>query len=249
LSADGSRLATVAAFVSNESRPQNNVVEPVRLWDVRVSRQMLEFKGHADKVWSMTLSPDGTRLVTAAADGVARLWDVRTGLTLHEFKGYNRELMRGVAFSTDGACLAFLNDSGEPNAVWDAGTGQPVSNRAGWPAQFAENTNRPPDGTFLYVPSGNRVLRLPTTIDEEERLMALLKTRPDPDWNAEWQRWFALRKIDHAVALHRSFEQQARGVVAFDFNQWDKAYWHFVAAALLKPPVPKAPEITSPLKK
>ena len=33
-------------------------------------------------------------------------------------------------------------------------------------------------------------------------------------------------------------EQQARGVVAVDYNQFDKAYWHFMAAALLKPPVP-----------
>ena len=45
------------------------------------------------------------------------------------------------------------------------------------------------------------------------------------------------------MALHRSFERQARGVVAVDDNRWDQAYWHFVAAALLKPPVPKAVEI------
>jgi len=31
-------------------------------------------------------------------------------------------------------------------------------------------------------------------------------------------------------------------VVAFDYNQFDKAY-DFLAAALLKPPVPKAVEI------
>jgi len=29
-------------------------------------------------------------------------------------------------------------------------------------------------------------------------------------------------------------------VVAVDYNRWDQGYWHFVAAALLKPPVPKA---------
>jgi len=32
-------------------------------------------------------------------------------------------------------------------------------------------------------------------------------------------------------------------VAAFDYNQFDKAYTHFVAAALLKPPAPKAVEI------
>jgi hypothetical protein len=42
-------------------------------------------------------------------------------------------------------------------------------------------------------------------------------------------------------------KQQARGVVAVDYNQFDKAYWHFVAAALLKPPVPRAPDLV-PMK-
>ena len=50
----------------------------------------------------------------------------------------------------------------------------------------------------------------------------------------------ALQKL-----LRRSFEQNARGVVAFDYNQFDRAYAHFIAAALLKPPVPKAVEIES----
>jgi len=69
------------------------------------------------------------------------------------------------------------------------------------------------------------------------------RTRPDPDWHVEQQKKFAEEKNAYAAALHRSFEQQARGVVAFDYNQFDKAYAHFIAAALLKLPVPKAVEI------
>jgi len=46
-----------------------------------------------------------------------------------------------------------------------------------------------------------------------------------------------------AAALRRSYEQHAHGMVDFDHNQFDRAYAHFVAAAMLKPPVPKAVEI------
>lgn len=84
-------------------------------------------------------------------------------------------------------------------------------------------------------------------IDEEERQMRLWATRPDPNWHIEQRIKFEKEGNVYAAALHRSFEQQARGVVAMDYNQFDKAYWHFVAAALLKPAVPKAVEIV-PIK-
>jgi len=54
---------------------------------------------------------------------------------------------------------------------------------------------------------------------------------------------FEAKKNPYAAALHRSFEQHARGAVAFDYNQFDKAYAHFVAATILTPPAPKAVEI------
>ena len=86
-------------------------------------------------------------------------------------------------------------------------------------------------------------------IDEEERLMRLWRTRPDPDWHAEQRKKFEAEKNAYAAALHRSFEQHARGVVAVDYDRWkatgrsrDPARWSS-AAALLKPPVPKAVEI------
>ena len=49
----------------------------------------------------------------------------------------------------------------------------------------------------------------------------------------------------YAAALHRSFEQRACAVVAFDNNQFDRAYWHFVAAAIFKPAAPNASEIST----
>jgi len=88
-----------------------------------------------------------------------------------------------------------------------------------------------------------RPLPKPGVIDNEERFMRLWKTRPDSDWHVEQQEKFEAEKNVYAAALHRSFEQHARGVVAVDYNRWDQRYRHVIAAALLKPPVPKAVEI------
>jgi hypothetical protein len=81
----------------------------------------------------------------------------------------------------------------------------------------------------------------------EEITRRLWLTRPDPEWHVARAKQFADQNYTYAAALHRSFEQQARGIVACDYNQFDKAFWHFVAAAALKPKLPKCPE-TAPMK-
>ncbi len=232
LSADGSRLVT------------GSIDSTARLWDVRSGQSLQEFKGNWATVISVALSADGSRLVTGSFDSTVRLWDARTGESLQEFKGHT-DPVTSVALSVDGSRLVSQDDSGK-RIVWNTATGEAVGGEA--PAELVKNTNLSPDGKFQYIPTGNRVLRVPTTIDEDERLMRLWATRPDPDWHVEQRIKFEKENNAYAAALHRSFEQQARGVVAVDSNQFDKAYWHFVAAALLKPPVPKAVEIVKEKK-
>ncbi|MCB8927747.1 MAG: hypothetical protein H6652_19200 [Ardenticatenaceae bacterium] len=59
---------------------------------------MLE--GHTDWVWSAAFSPDGTRIVTASADGTARLWDGE-GRLLTVLEGHSARV-RSAAFNPDG---------------------------------------------------------------------------------------------------------------------------------------------------
>jgi WD40 repeat protein len=46
-----------------------------RVWHVATRSLVAELKGHALFINSCAFSPDGTRIVTASADGTARIWD------------------------------------------------------------------------------------------------------------------------------------------------------------------------------
>jgi WD40 repeat protein len=72
------------------------------LWDV-TGKLIQEFKGHQDRVSSVSFSPDGKYIVTASGD-TARLWDV-AGKLIQEFKGHKGDL-ESVSFSPDGKYIA-----------------------------------------------------------------------------------------------------------------------------------------------
>jgi WD40 repeat protein/serine/threonine protein kinase len=58
-----------------------NALEPLRA-------QIATLRGHAGQLWSITFSPDGTRIITGAQDGTARIWDARDGRQLVLLDGH-----------------------------------------------------------------------------------------------------------------------------------------------------------------
>jgi serine/threonine protein kinase/WD40 repeat protein len=49
----------------------------VILWDVATGKELLTFRGHAERINSVAFSPDGSRLASSSWDGMIRIWDVR----------------------------------------------------------------------------------------------------------------------------------------------------------------------------
>ncbi|GAA4340038.1 hypothetical protein GCM10023086_75360 [Streptomyces venetus] len=122
LSADGDRFA-----YGLDEAPIPHGVDGIRVWDTRRNRQVRALTpGDADfEFMSVTLSPDGRKVMTTGAEGGIKVWDTRSGRrlrTLPEPKRGNRdEQVQGIgALSADGTKL--LTDTGAMIGVSDGKT-------------------------------------------------------------------------------------------------------------------------------
>jgi WD40 repeat protein len=73
----------------------------LRLWDLQTGQEVRQFRGHRSGVQGISVSRDGSRLLSAGADGTVRVWDIKSGKELHCFKGHFAQVT-SVAFSPDG---------------------------------------------------------------------------------------------------------------------------------------------------
>ncbi len=92
--------------------------------DIETGERRLDVP-HASPVWDARYDPGGSRIVTAAQDGVARLWDAHSGELLREFRGHSAGV-RSAAFSGDGSRLVTTSEHKEDRGVriWEVATGQ-----------------------------------------------------------------------------------------------------------------------------
>jgi WD40 repeat protein len=100
LSPDGRVLALVGGLVQN--------VVLLRDADTLALLAMLEHRG---RVFQVTFSPDGTRIVTSSDDGAARVWNTKTGKLIFTSPDEQNNL-EGAAFSQDGSKIALFYSDG-----------------------------------------------------------------------------------------------------------------------------------------
>ena len=80
--------------------------------------------GQGGTVWSVALSADGGRVVSASEDGTVRVWDALSGECVRELRGHTRGVT-SVALSADGGRVVSGSDDGTVR-VWDALSGECV---------------------------------------------------------------------------------------------------------------------------
>src|SRR5260370_34811614 len=76
-SPDGTRIVT--GGTSGGFGTSGFVPGVASVWDARTGAELLELKGHTGMVMSAAFSPDGERVITGRADGLAARGDARTG--------------------------------------------------------------------------------------------------------------------------------------------------------------------------
>src|SRR5262245_9360607 len=78
--------------------------------------------GHTAEVRSVTLSADGTHLLTGSADRTAILWEATTGRNLRTFQGHTAPVT-SVALNGDGK-LVVTGSEDRTAILWEVATGK-----------------------------------------------------------------------------------------------------------------------------
>lgn len=131
----GEALATLskenpAGFLCAVFLPDNRRVltgawdSTVRLWDMETRRQIRQFAGVSDVVYSIAVDARGERAIVGTKDARVILWDIASGTPKQELKGHSN-LVMSVALSPDGerALSASWDDTVR---IWDLGSGESI---------------------------------------------------------------------------------------------------------------------------
>ncbi|MBM3831422.1 MAG: hypothetical protein FJ406_12935 [Verrucomicrobia bacterium] len=97
----------------------------LKQWDIKTGALVREFKNaHSDTVQGISLSGDGTRLASGAADKFVKVWTVADAKLLKSFEGHTHHVL-GVSLKRDGRIVV---SAGADNSVkvWSLVTGEVV---------------------------------------------------------------------------------------------------------------------------
>jgi WD40 repeat protein len=119
------RDAVLKAAFSRDGRSVVTISGPnARIWSIDGSRAKLRhvLRGHKGLLVDLSLSADGSKVVTASADRTARIWDAHTGRLLQVLEGH-RGGLTSAEFNPDGT-LVVTASLDRDSRLWNADTGK-----------------------------------------------------------------------------------------------------------------------------
>lgn len=128
----------------------------VVLWDIPEQKIVKEFVGHVDRVWTVCISPDESKGVSAGWDGTIRIWDLKSGEEVRVIEA-NIGKVLALVYSRDGKSLIA---GGRSKVVqFDISTGQ-----AQWEFDeqrvYVNALSVSSDGQFIVTGSRDNTVRV-----------------------------------------------------------------------------------------
>lgn len=125
-----------------------------RLWHVATGQSIRVFN-HPDVVGAVAFSPDGKSIATGSTDTIVRVWSLKGMLLI----GHTGNVLQ-ASFSPDGNTILTTGEPDDNTArLWDAATGQELSQSIGQPYEIRDAIFSP-DGQTILTTSQDNIARL-----------------------------------------------------------------------------------------
>lgn len=195
--ADGKEVLTIAeyglsSFISPDRQRlvlHNANDDRSSLYDCSTGTKVGVIQGQAEGRGATVFSPDGSRLVTAGADGVSRVYQAQDGRQLFELRIHKGKVI-SATFSPDGTRIITAGSDSNVR-VWDSKNGAPCVSLAGHSAEvWAVGWSW--DGNRVVTGSKDRTARV---------------------WDAETGMAFAVLSGHTGTVYHAFFSPDGRRII------------------------------------
>jgi len=125
----------------------------------QIMSDICELTGHTDWVHSVSVSPDGTFIVSSSSDRSIRIWDIQTGKErLPPLHGHTGRVY-SVTISPDGRLVASGSED-KSVRLWDVQTGVAVGQPMQGHSDFVNAVVFSPDALWLASGSADKTVRI-----------------------------------------------------------------------------------------
>nr|OQO27375.1 hypothetical protein B0A51_05267 [Rachicladosporium sp. CCFEE 5018] len=158
-------VTAVALAEAGNELYSGGIDNDIRVWDLRMKKEIYTLKGHADTITSLSVSPDTQSLLSNSHDNTARTWDIRPfappDRAVRVFdgaqSGVERNLIR-ACWDSEGTRVAAGGGDGTAT-VWNASSGKILQKLPGHKGTV-NDVRISPDGTLILTASTDRRMLL-----------------------------------------------------------------------------------------
>ncbi|GAB4276669.1 MAG: hypothetical protein Fur0025_02020 [Oscillatoriaceae cyanobacterium] len=162
-------VESVAISPDGQTVVSGSLDSNIKIWNLKNGQLIQTLNGPADSpfsmvqswfsshsIWSIAISPDGTRLASGGAEQPIKIWNLKTGKQSNILEGHSDTVLT-VAFSPDGKSLASGAADGTIR-IWDLLAGEPIHTLGHSDAVYCVTFS--PDGKTLVSSSKDKTIKI-----------------------------------------------------------------------------------------